>query len=146
MRKYRDSRGYRKIPIGYSATDTGALRPMLQDYAVCRPDASERMEFYSINTYSWCGPETTYNTSGYPQLQELAQDYPVPIWMSEVGCNTVPPRTFTDQEAVFGPSMVGTWSGAMIYEWIQELNHYGLVSYGPVADTSVQDGNKVVQG
>jgi 1,3-beta-glucanosyltransferase GAS1 len=146
MKKYRDARGYRKIPIGYSATDTGALRPMLQDYAVCRPDESERMDFYAVNTYSWCGPDTTYNTSGYPQLQELSQNYPVPIWMSEVGCNTVPPRNFQDQNAVFSDPMVDTWSGAMIYEWIQELNHYGLVSYGPALAPSVEEGKRVVQG
>lgn len=146
MKKYRDAKEYREIPVGYSATDTGALRPMLQDYVVCRPDAKERIDFYAVNTYSWCGPETTYNTSGYPMLQKLAEDYPVPIWMSEDGCNTLPPRNFKDQDAVFGLPMVETWSGAMIYEWIQEMNHYGLVSYGPALDPSVQDGNKIVQG
>lgn len=146
MKKYRDAKGYRKIPIGYSATDTSALRPMLQDYVVCRPDASERMDFYSVNTYSWCGPQTTYETSGYPMLQQLANDYPVPIWLSEDGCNTVPPRDFKDQDAVFGPKMIDTWSGAMIYEWIQEMNQYGLVSYGPQVDSKVQEGNRVVQG
>ena len=27
--------------------------------------------------------------------------------------------------------MSGTWSGAIIYEWIEEANDYGLISYGP---------------
>lgn len=146
MKKYRRAKGYRDIPVGYSATDTGALRPMLQDYVVCRPDETERMDFYSINTYSWCGPATDYKTSGYPALQELSEDYPIPIWMSEDGCNTVPPRTFSDQNAVFGPEMVDTWSGAMIYEWIQELNHYGLVSYGTPLAPDVNEGSRIVQG
>lgn len=26
------------------------------------------------------------------------------------------------------------WSGAIIYEWIQETNHYGLVAYGSMTD------------
>ena len=146
MKKYRDSRGYRKIPIGYSATDTSALRPMLQDYVVCRPNEAERMDFYSVNTYSWCGPQTEFKTSGYPMLQNVSDGYPVPLWMSEDGCNVSPPRTFNDQNAVFGKEMIETWSGAMIYEWIEETNHYGLVSYGPPQGANVQDGNVVVAG
>ena len=42
--------------------------------------------------------------------------------------------------------MADVWSGSIIYEWIQEMNHYGLVSYGPQQDASVNDGNNVVQG
>jgi hypothetical protein len=25
--------------------------------------------------------------------------------------------------------MINTWSGAIIYEWVEETNHYGLVTY-----------------
>jgi hypothetical protein len=33
------------------------------------------------------------------------------------------------------------WSGAIIYEWIEEANNYGLISYGPtVAATIVASG------
>ena len=38
-------------------------------------------------------------------------------------------RTFDDQAAIFGDKMVHTWSGAIVYEWIQETNNYGLVDY-----------------
>ncbi|KIV97639.1 hypothetical protein, variant 1 [Exophiala mesophila] len=138
--------GYRKIPIGYSATDTAVLRPMLQYYLVCRPNVTERLDFYALNSYEWCGQSQNYNTSGYFALQEEAENYPVPIFFSEDGCNTVPPRTFNDQAAIFSEPMVSTWSGAMIYEWIEELNHYGVVSYGPPLDPSVQDGDRVIQG
>lgn len=76
-------------------------------------------------------------------LQKNASHYDIPIFMSETGCNTVPPRTFDDQSAIFGPEMAGTWSGAIIYEWIQEANNYGLVSYGPEAAATATQSNVI---
>ena len=146
LKAYREAKKYRRIPIGYSATDTFILRPMLQDYLVCRPDASERLDFYSLNAYEWCGSQSSYTISGYNQLQALASDYPVPIFLSETGCNAVRPRTFDDQAAVLGPDMSGTWSGAIIYEWIQETNAYGLVQYGQFAGPGVNQGTSVIDG
>jgi hypothetical protein len=55
------------------------------------------------------------------------------------------PRLFEDQAAIFGPEMVNDWSGAIIYEWIEEQNNYGLISYGPKADPKVT-GDNVVDG
>jgi len=48
--------------------------------------------------------------------------------MSETGCIVPEPRLFTDQTALFG-QMAGKWSGSIVYEWIQESNHYGLIAY-----------------
>jgi hypothetical protein len=53
--------------------------------------------------------------------------------MSETGCNTVKPRDFSDQNALLG-DMADTWSGSMIYEWIEEVNDYGLIKYGEHVD------------
>ncbi|GES61872.1 glycoside hydrolase family 72 protein [Aspergillus terreus] len=145
MKSYRNEKGYRQIPIGYTAADIAELRPMLQNYLACRPDPAERLDFFGLNAYEWCGA-ASYETSGYRTLQHQAADYPIPIFFSETGCNAAPPRTFDDQAAIFGPDMSATWSGAIIYEWIQEANHYGLINYGPYApdappsDTLVQDG------
>lgn len=146
MKTYSKAKGYRTIPIGYSATDTAVLRPMLADYLVCRPNATERLDFYSLNSYEWCGASATYMTSGYSQLQASAVDYPIPIFFSEDGCNTVPPRDFNDQSAIFGSNMVNTWSGAIIYEWIQETNDYGLVNYGVPQAATVVEGSSVIDG
>lgn len=129
MRRYRDEKGYRKFPIGYSAADIAQLRPMLQDYLTCGGNSSETIEFFALNSYEWCDP-STYETSGYQALQDDAKNFPVPIFFSETGCNQPGPRLFDDQAAIFGPRMVDTWSGSMVYEWIQEENHYGLISYG----------------
>lgn len=81
-----------------------------------------------LNRCHRCG-DATYDTSGYVFLQKDASEYNIPIYFSETGCNVIKPRTFDDQAAIFGEKMVDTWSGAIIYEWIQETNDYGLVSY-----------------
>ncbi|EPE07390.1 beta (1-3) glucanosyltransferase [Ophiostoma piceae UAMH 11346] len=129
MKAYRDKKKYRNIPIGYSAADIAELRPMLQDYLTCGGKPEETIDFFSLNSYEWCDP-STYATSGYTNLEAMAKDYPVPIFFSETGCNTPGPRTFDDQTAIFGPEMNADWSGSIIYEWIQEANNYGLITYG----------------
>ncbi|KAF2663944.1 1,3-beta-glucanosyltransferase gel3 precursor [Microthyrium microscopicum] len=135
LKSYRDSKGYRNIPVGYSAADIASLRPMLQNYLACGSDAEAAIDFFSLNAYEWCGA-STYQTSGYAGLNSYVQNYSIPIFFSETGCNTAPPRTFTDQAAIFGPEMSPYWSGSIIYEWIQENNAYGLISYGAHVDPS----------
>lgn len=49
MKAYRDSKGYRKFPIGYSAADITTLRPNLQNYLACGTNSSETVDFYSLN-------------------------------------------------------------------------------------------------
>jgi len=93
-------------------------------------------------SYEWCG-DSTYEVSGYEQLTQNITEYNIPIFFSEVGCNTPKPRTFADQAAIFGPEMSPYWSGVMIYEWIQEANDYGIIQYGTKTDptaTNAPDG------
>ena len=45
MKAYRDSKGYRKIPVGYSAADIAVLRPNLQNYMACG-DAADALDFF----------------------------------------------------------------------------------------------------
>lgn len=58
MKAYRDSKGYREIPIGYSAADIASLRPNLQNYLACGSNKSESLDFFSLNAYEWCGEST----------------------------------------------------------------------------------------
>ncbi|KAJ2891611.1 hypothetical protein MKZ38_000177 [Zalerion maritima] len=140
LKAYRDNKGYREIPIGYSAADIRELRPMLQDYLTCGGNKSETIDFFALNSYSWCDP-SDFTNSDYSDLQEQAEQFPVPIFFSETGCNVPGPRLFEDQAAIFGDEMVDTWSGSMVYEWIQERNDYGLISYGPEVDQTVAASN-----
>ena len=145
IKAYRDKKGYREIPVGYSAADIPDLRPMLQNYMACAKNASDRLDFYSLNAYEWCGA-SSYEQSGYNILQKNATDYPIPIFFSETGCNTPSPRTFEDQAAIFGERMSDTWSGSIIYEWIQETNDYGLISYGPSVDAATATASSIEDG
>ncbi|WYZ36629.1 hypothetical protein EsH8_II_000135 [Colletotrichum jinshuiense] len=141
MKAYRDKKGYRKIPVGYSAADIAELRPMLQDYLTCGGKTEDNIDFFGLNSYEWCDPNT-YNTSGYTNLQAMAEQFPVPIFFTETGCITGEgPRTWDDQDAIFSQPMVDDWSGAMVYEWIYEENRYGIVSYGPEVSKTITAGD-----
>ncbi|KAH8888343.1 hypothetical protein GQ53DRAFT_263570 [Thozetella sp. PMI_491] len=144
MKAYRKSKNYREIPIGYSAADIAELRPALQDYLTCGGNSSEIIDFFSLNSYEWCDP-STYETSGYKNLESMAVNFPVPFFFSETGCNTGKERLFDDQAAIFGPNMIDDWSGSLVYEWIEEANHYGLISYGPKPDPTAT-GSDIVGG
>lgn len=137
MKAYRDSKGYRKIPVGYSAADIKELRPMLQDYLTCGDDPAETVDFFGLNSYSWCDP-STYEESTYNQLQEYAKGFPVPIFFTETGCNVPGPRKWDDMDAIFSKPMVNDWSGAIVYEWIQEQNNYGIITYGPPHEAAAE--------
>ncbi|TVY36924.1 1,3-beta-glucanosyltransferase [Lachnellula occidentalis] len=137
LKAYRNSKNYREIPVGYSAADISELRPMLQNYLACGTNASESIDMFGLNAYEWCG-DVNMQTSGYDTLNTYAKSLNIPIFFSETGCNTNRPRTFDDQSAILGPDMNENWSGAIVYEWIQEANSYGLISYGStVAATAV---------
>jgi len=142
LKAYRTSKGYREIPVGYSAADIAELRPALQDYLACGSNSSESIDMFGLNAYEWCG-DSSFQVSGYATLNQYAQDYNIPIFFSETGCNTVQPRTFDDQDSILGPDMDSLWSGAIIYEWIQEANNYGLVSFGPPVSATVTDSGVV---
>ncbi|KAB8349512.1 hypothetical protein FH972_023538 [Carpinus fangiana] len=141
LKTYRDSKGYRQIPIGYSHADIAELRPNLQNYLACGSNRNESVDFFGLNAYEWCG-ENNFRSSGYETLTNQIKDYPVPIFFSETGCitqrqNNGAARTFQDQAAIFGPDMAPYWSGAIVYEWIQEANAYGLITYGGDTDATV---------
>lgn len=148
LKLYRDSKGYRKFPVGYAAADISGIRPQLQNFLACgaaAPDAA--IDFYSLNSYEWCG-NSTFEQSGYENLQNISTGYNLPLFFSETGCNASPPRTFDDQDAILGSDMDDVWSGAIIYEWIQESNSYGLISYGTSAasDAAATTTDSAVQG
>lgn len=128
MHDYIEKHANRTIPVGYSAAD---VRPLLVDtayYLSCNVSnsTSSRSDFFGLNSYSWCG-DATYKSSGYNVLTEDFKDISLPVFFSETGCNNVKPRVFSEIEAIYGPDMSSAMSGALVYEYSQEENDYGLV-------------------
>lgn len=129
MHDYISKNSERDIPVGYSAAD---VRPLLVDsayYLTCNltNSTASRSDFFGLNSYSWCG-DATYTSSGYNVLTEDFTNITVPVFFSETGCNNVKPRVFSEIQAIYGPDMSQALSGALVYEYSQEANDYGLVS------------------
>ena len=77
MRQYIGSRGYRQIPVGYSAADVSANRVQMADYMNCGT-ADERSDFFAFNDYSWCDP-SSFTTSGGDQKVKNFTGYSIPL-------------------------------------------------------------------
>lgn len=101
-------------------------------YLQCAIDGDEdersRSDFFGLNSYSWCGSEADFDTSGYDDLVEQFSNTSVPVFFSEYGCNKVKPRVFNEVQALYGPQMTPVMSGGLIYEYSQEEADYGLVN------------------
>ncbi|KAH8661422.1 glycoside hydrolase family 72 protein [Tricladium varicosporioides] len=126
MKAYIKTKNYRSIGVGYATNDDAAIRINLAHYFNCG-NASESIDFWGYNIYSWCG-DSSYTLSGYDQRTLEFANYSVPAFFAEYGCNTVQPRKFTEVQAIYGKNMTGVWSGGIVYMYFQEANNYGLVS------------------
>jgi 1,3-beta-glucanosyltransferase GAS5 len=77
MKQYIGSRGYRQIPVGYSAADVAENRLEMAHYMNCGT-SDERSDFFAFNDYSWCDP-SSFTTSGWDQKVKNFTGYGIPI-------------------------------------------------------------------
>lgn len=126
MRQYIRERGYRNVPVGYSAADVAQNRQQLADYFNCGSD-DERSDFFAFNDYSWC--DTNFQQSGWDQKVKNFTGYGLPLFLSEYGC-IKNGRTFGEVEALMNSEMTGVYSGGIVYQYAEEADNpgYGLVS------------------
>jgi len=124
MRQYIGDRGYRKIPVGYSAADVAQNRMQLADYMNCGTD-DERSDFFAFNDYSWCN--SNFQVSGWDQKVKNFTGYGIPLFISEYGCTTNG-RDFGEVAALMNPEMTGVYSGGLLYEYAMEANGFGIAS------------------
>lgn len=140
-RRYMRQQGYRPVPIGYASNDDEATRiPSLQYFtragesssAIDTDNDSDRgiADFYGINMFEWCG-YLTFATSGFRARTVEFASLPVPVFLSEFGCNSVRPRPFTETEALYGVEMAQVWSGGVAYELFENANHHGVAEEVP---------------
>jgi len=126
----RDMKAYithqipRSIPVGYSNADHVEFRVSLSEYLACGDIGW--VDFFAINSYQWCG-DNTFSGSGYDVLVNDYQNYSLPIFFSEYGCNLVRPRIFQETTALYSEQMTGVFSGGLVYEFTQEPADYGIV-------------------
>ena len=85
MKNYIAKNAKREIPVGYSAADVREILVDSFNYIQCglTGDADpSRVDFFGINSYSWCGGDATFDTSGYDDLVADFKDATIPVFFS----------------------------------------------------------------
>lgn len=141
LRQYIRSRGYRTIPVGYSAADIDTNRLEMAEYMNCGTD-DQRSDFFAFNDYSWCDP-SSFQISGWDQKVKNFTGYGLPLFLSEYGCNTNT-RTFQEVAALYNTEMTAVYSGGLVYEYSQESSNYGLVEINGNTVTELPDFNALM--
>ncbi|KAM0426935.1 hypothetical protein ACHAPT_007833 [Fusarium lateritium] len=131
LKSYIKNNLKRQIPVGYSAADVREVLWDTWNYMQCS-DANDksdmsRADLFALNSYSWCGPSATYQSSSYDKLTAGFKDTAVPVFFSEYGCNRPQPRYWNETQAMYGKEMTPVFSGGVVYEYTEEDNNYGLV-------------------
>jgi hypothetical protein len=126
VKSYMAKRGLRQVPVGYSAADVSENRKQQAEYFNCGTDDA-RSDFFAFNDYSWCVSD--FKTSGWDQKVKTFEDYGMPIFLSEYGCNEngVLTRDFGEIKALMSPEMTHVYSGGLMYEYTYEDNKFGIV-------------------
>lgn len=132
LKNYIKNHAKRTIPVGYSAADVRLDgNNILQDtwnYLQCDngDNGLSRSDFFGLNSYSWCGSGSSFQTAGYDVLVDMFDKSSIPVFFSEYGCNKPAPRVFDEVPTIYGPQMT-VLSGGLVYEWTQETDMYGLI-------------------
>lgn len=84
MKNYMNSRGLRRVPVGYSAADVSSNRLQTANYMNCGSD-DMRSDFFAFNDYSWCNSD--YETSGWSEKVKTFAEYGLPIlYVESLSC------------------------------------------------------------
>jgi len=147
MKAYIKQKNYRTMGVGYAADDDASVRANMAAYLNCG-DASESIDFWGYNIYEWCG-DSNYILSGYNDRVTEFQDYNVPVFFAEYGCNTGgggiasggAARVFTEVDSLYSSNMTGVISGGIVFEYFEDTNDFGLVSVDGTKASTLADYN-----
>lgn len=121
-KKYRSSLG-----VGYAENDDPSVRDQIASFFNCG-SADESIDFLGYNIYEWCAP-SNFEESGYNRVLESFQNYSIPVFFAEYGCNKnggAASRTFQETPNTYVANMTDTLSGGIVYEYFQEANDFGM--------------------
>lgn len=129
---YVKSKNYREIGVGYATNDDAEIREAMADFFDCG-DSKDAIDFWGYNIYSWCG-NSSFQESGFDVRTKEFENYRVPVFFAEYGCNTNRPREFTEVGALYSAQMTRVWSGGIVYMYFEEKNGYGAYNTftGPI--------------
>jgi 1,3-beta-glucanosyltransferase GAS1 len=120
----------RTLGVGYASNDHPDIREEIAQYFNCGPD-EEATDYWGYNIYSWC-QESTMQRSGYNDQIKFFENYNVPVFFAEYGCNEpdgAEGRIFQETAALYNDEMTEVFSGGLVYMYHQEANDYGVVEY-----------------
>lgn len=121
----------REVYVGYSAADVVSLRIPTFEYLTCAINGNDSdvssVQFFGLNSYEWCSGTSTWQSSGYSQLESSFENSSVPVFFSEYGCNKNSPRTFDELSEGIYDKLIDVLDGGLVYEYSQETSNYGLV-------------------
>lgn len=145
LKEYIHQWSNRTIPVGYAAADNLDYRDLTFSYLECNADsgnetvdATSRIDFFGINSYSWCSGVNDFQSSGYENIIETYNSTTIPIIFTEYGCNAKVPRTFEEvDQGIYGP-LSSFVSGGFVYEFSNEANNYGLVDIDDDGNVSIR--------
>jgi hypothetical protein len=123
---YIKSKGGRWMGVGYAANDDASIRADIAHYFNCG-DQDQAIDFWGYNIYEWCG-HSTFQTSGYQAQVEFFQNYSVPVFFAEYGCNTqggAEGRIWEETTALYSDEMTPVINGGIVYMYFEEANDYG---------------------
>lgn len=129
----RDTKAYIKnkknsrwMGVGYAANDDAEIRKDIADYFNCGKE-EDAIDFWGYNIYSWCG-KSDMKKSGYSTQAKFFEEYSVPVFFAEYGCNVpggASERIFEETAALYEDEMTKVFSGGIVYMYFQEDNDYG---------------------
>ncbi|KAF6745022.1 1,3-beta-glucanosyltransferase [Ephemerocybe angulata] len=109
--------------VGYASINGDSTwRNALADYLTCGSE-DIAIDIYGLNDYSWCG-DSDFN-SAYAATTRSFANYNVVAYLGEFGCNTKPPRLFTEVSAIFSGQMSDIWSGGIAFSYFPARSRAG---------------------
>lgn len=127
-KKYIKDHTNRWFGVGYAANDDKDIRSEIADFFSCG-QSEESIDFWGYNIYSWCG-DSSMQKSGYDKQVEFFQDFNVPVFFAEYGCNLpngAKNRKWQETTALYSDDMTKVFSGGLVYMYFQEENDYGTL-------------------